>query len=161
MTETWVVDASPLILLGKIEQAALVLGLARRLVIPKAVAREVSVHAEGRRLLEELRESSRVRVQSKVPAGPLIEAWGLGPGESQVLAICSSEGSDRAVLDDREARRCAQSLNVPVIGTLGVVLRARRKGLLGAARPIIDELRRVGLDATDELVERALVHLGE
>jgi hypothetical protein len=51
-----------------------------------------------------------------------IEHWDLGPGESQVIALCIS-GSRSAVLDDRAARRCAAAHNVPVIGTLGIVLR--------------------------------------
>lgn len=86
---------------------------------------------------------------------------GPGRGESEVLALALKPGVWRAVVDDLEARRCAQALGARVIGTLGVVLRAKRKGLIPAARPVVDRLRRVGLYVSDELVERALTHLGE
>ncbi len=48
-----------------------------------------------------------------------------------------------------------------MIGTLGVVLRAKRRGVIEMARPVIEHLRRVGLYASDSLIERALTHLGE
>lgn len=69
--------------------------------------------------------------------------------------------ASRAVLDDLQARRCARTLGIPVIGTLGVVLRAKRHGIIGEARPVVARLREVGLYLSDELVERALAHLGE
>jgi predicted nucleic acid-binding protein len=42
-----------------------------------------------------------------------------------------------------------------------VVLRAKRKGVIESARPVIEHLRSVGLYASDSLVEQALAHLGE
>ena len=87
--------------------------------------------------------------------------WNLGPGESQVLALAAGSPGSRAVLDDLEARRCAQSFGVPMIGTLGVVLRAKRRGLIEMARPIIEHLRKAGLYASDALIESSLRHLGE
>jgi predicted nucleic acid-binding protein len=60
-----------------------------------------------------------------------------------------------------EARRCAQSIGQSLIGTIGVVLRAKRRGIIETARPVIEHLRRVGLYASDQLIEQALAHLGE
>ena len=45
----WVVDASPLILLGKIEQVLLLGALAERIAMPRAVIREVSAKPDGER----------------------------------------------------------------------------------------------------------------
>jgi predicted nucleic acid-binding protein len=161
MARRWVADASPLILLGKIDQATLLRQLTDELVIPDAVAREVGARPEGRRVLEELTRLGGVEIASHLNLDLQIEVWDLGSGESQVLALARAAPGGRAVLDDREARRCAQALGLPIIGTLGVVLRAKRQGLIGEARPMIEDLRRAGLYLTDEIVEGALAHLGE
>jgi predicted nucleic acid-binding protein len=152
MSRRWVANASPLILLTR---------LCDELILPGAVVREVGVKPEGERLLADLASIPHVRIESHVPTLAEIEAWDLGSGESQVLALAAARGGSRAVVDDLEARRCGQSLGIPVIGTLGVVLRAKRKALIPAARPVIAQLQAIGLFASNELVETALRRVGE
>lgn len=48
-----------------------------------------------------------------------------------------------------------------MIGTLGIVLRAKKQGLVPAARPVLREVREAGLYVSDELAEKALAYLGE
>ena len=161
MNRRWVVNASPLILLAKIDQIRLLKQLTDELIVPEGVAQEVRAKPDGERALEALAASPTVRIATVDLIPRDIEVWDLGRGESEVLAwALTSEGS-RVVVDDLEARRCAQALGIGVIGTLGVVLRAKRMGLISAARPIVDQLRRVGLYVSEDLVERALAHLGE
>jgi predicted nucleic acid-binding protein len=89
-----------------------------------------------------------------------IEHWDLGPGEAQVIAQCVG-GSRWAVLDDRAARRCAAAHNVPVIGTLGVVLRAKKNRQIESARSLVKELTAAGMFLDDEFVDRVLASIGE
>ena len=161
MSRRWVVDASPLILLGKIGQVGLLHELADELVVPQAVALEVASKPEGAAVIEQVRSLQRVSIEAEVSIAHELRTWDLGPGESQVLALTSMVPGSRAVLDDLDGRRCAQALGLSVIGTLGVVLRAKRRGAIHAARPVIEHLRRVGLYASDQLVERALAHVEE
>jgi len=161
MSRRWVANASPLILLGKIGQLALLTQLADELVIPEVVLREVSAKPDGEEAIDELVGTSGVRIELDRSVSKVIEAWDLGLGESQVLAVSEGDLSSRAVLDDLEARRCAASIDVPVIGTLGVVLRAKRKGVVPAARPLLERLRHEGLYVSTDLLERALKHVGE
>jgi predicted nucleic acid-binding protein len=93
------------------------------------------------------------------PAATIL-AWDLGAGESQVIAHCLEKGR-RAVLDDGNARACALSHSIPIIGTLGIVLRAKKQGLIPAARPVIEQVRTAGSFLDDELVEQALAQIGE
>ncbi|MBM2813059.1 MAG: putative nucleic acid-binding protein, contains domain, partial [Chloroflexi bacterium] len=53
-------------------------------------------------------------------------------------------------------RAAARSLGVRLIGTLGVVILARREGRIPAAAPVIADLRRVGLRLDDVLLRQAL-----
>jgi len=161
MTRRWTVDASPLILLGKVDHLWLLRDLSDELIVPDAVAQEVRVKPEGERSLDELLAYSSVRVAAPVAVPHEVEVWDLGRGESEVLAVALVEAASRAVVDDLEARRCGQALGVDVIGTLGVVLRAKREGLLPAARPTMAHLREVGLYVADDLIDRVLGYLGE
>jgi predicted nucleic acid-binding protein len=161
MSRRWVVNASPLILLGKVGQVGLLHELTDELVVPEAVAREVGGRPEGAALIEQVSSFPKARIEGEVPVAPELRAWDLGRGESQVLALTGLVPASRAVLDDLDGRRCAQVLGLPVIGTLGVVLRAKSKGVINAARPLIEHLRRAGLYVSDRLIERVLAHLDE
>jgi predicted nucleic acid-binding protein len=61
-----------------------------------------------------------------------------------------------AVLDDAAARKCARTLSVPLIGTLGAVLRAKRLGLIPAAAEVVRALRAAGLRLDDETIRISL-----
>lgn len=161
MSRVWVVNASPLILLGKIGRVSLLSELCDELIVPDVVGREVGAKPDGEQVVAELASLPRVRFEAEIATSAELVAWNLGRGESQVLALTTAYRLSRAVVDDLQARRCAQSLGVPLIGTLGVVLRAKRKGVIETARPLIEQLRRVGLYASDSLIESALAHLGE
>lgn len=144
MSRVWVVNASPLILLGKIGRAALLGELSDEFVVPAVVAREVGAKPDGERIVSEIASLVGSRIEEDITTSPEIAAWNLGRGESQVLALAGTYPGSRAVLDDLEARRCAQSLGLPLIGTLGVVLRARRKGVIERARRLCPRLPAAG-----------------
>ena len=74
-------------------------------------------------------------------------AWDLGVGETQVLVYGKRYSADRVVLDDLEGRRCAKVLGVATIGTLGLVARAKKIGILNQAGPVIERLCQHGLYA--------------
>ena len=89
-----------------------------------------------------------------VPA--IIQEWGLGAGESAVLALAMDRQDAVAVLDDTQGRRCARAVGIPVIGTIGLVVRAARAGLLPAASPVLRDLRAAGLWLDDALIAEVL-----
>ncbi len=59
-------------------------------------------------------------------------------------AVALGLPGSRAVIDDLAVRKSAASLGIPVTGTLGIVLRARRQGIIPAARPVVEDLLRGG-----------------
>jgi predicted nucleic acid-binding protein len=52
-------------------------------------------------------------------------------------------------------------MGLKIIGTLGVVGRAKHTGQIERAAPIIDRLRETGLYVTDELLQRILREVGK
>ena len=117
--------------------------------------REITAGPEddpGRRALE----SGWGKRLAKFYIRPEVLGWSLGAGESEVLSIALEKSGWTAVIDDATARACARSLGVPFIGTLGVVLRAKRRGLVASATKIIRELRDSGLYLDDHFVRDLL-----
>lgn len=90
-----------------------------------------------------------------------IAEWRLGGGESSVLALASELPGTEAVIDDLAARKCAASLNIPVRGSLGIVLIARKRGLIPKARPVIEDMVAAGLYLSSKVTNRALRRVGE
>jgi uncharacterized protein len=102
-----------------------------------------------------------VEQQLSQPIGPRILSTSLGPGESEAISLALEVGASWVILDDRPARRLAQSLGLTVIGTLGILLAAKRRGLLPAVRPCLDELIRYGFHVSADLCEQILRAAGE
>jgi len=59
--------------------------------------------------------------------------WGLGPGESSVLALANKHPGMEAIIDDLAGRKCAAYLKIPVRGTLGIVLVLKKRGVIPQA----------------------------
>jgi predicted nucleic acid-binding protein len=159
-SNSWVVNPSPLILLGKTGHLDLLAVLADNVVLPHAVASDVGAKPDGADILAELTGNPASRVVGSKPAPPEVLAWDLGAGETQVITHALRHGADRVVLDDLEARRCAKAMGRRVLGTLGVVGRAKSMGRIAQAAPVIGHLRRTWLYASDALVQRLLREVG-
>ncbi len=91
----------------------------------------------------------------------MVQAWDLGTGESAVLTYGQAHVGVTLVLDDLAARRCAAAMGMPVRGTLGLVLRAKKRGTLPSARAALDALRRVGMYLSESVRDAALRQVGE
>lgn len=157
MADVWVVNASPLIALAHAGTLELLEKLPAELVVPGAVVEEILAGPDdpARRALA---AGWGRRRAATVPEK--VAEWGLGKGESAVLALALELGAT-AVLDDRSARRGAKALGVSVIGTFGVIIRARQRGLLVAARPVIRSVVDAGLYYDDDAIRTLLASVGE
>ncbi|WP_334765052.1 DUF3368 domain-containing protein [Nostoc sp.] len=66
------------------------------------------------------------------------------------LALKNSDFA--AIVDDRAAQRCGQALGITTIGTGGLLILAKRRGLIPSISPGIQALRDAGLWLSDTLV---------
>lgn len=161
MDRALVVDASPLILFTRIDRLDLLVSLAKRLVLPEAVFREIQAGSDRDGTVERLKNlPSILRIDDR-PVPKRVRLWDLGAGESQVLAHALEQPGSEVVLDDLAARRCARSLGLSMIGTLGIVILCRHRGVISAARPVIEMLCEAGLRLKPALMEEALAKVGE
>jgi predicted nucleic acid-binding protein len=160
VSDIWVVNASPVIALAKADQLHLLPDLCRELLVPEAVVAEILAGPPSDPARQALQRGWGLAVAPQSIAPALLE-WGLGTGETAVLAVAMERRPATAVLDDAAARTCAKALGIEVIGTLGVVLRAKRKALIPSAADVLKALRMAGLRLDDQVVHLALKGIGE
>ena len=115
----WVVNASPLILLGKTGHLGLLGVLTNEVAVPRAVVDEVGAKPDGGAALQEISAAPSFVIVENEAATPEILSWDLGAGETQVLAHALAHKAERVVIDDLEARRCAKAMGLGIIGTPG------------------------------------------
>ena len=150
-----VVNSSPLIILGRLSSLCLFEKLCPNLVIPEGVAHELDQGPanDPARVWIHREAAPFVRTLDKTP--PLIQAWDLGNGETEVIAWAYVHPEFEAILDDRAARNCASSLGIKVTGTLGVILLAKKEGILSQVKPLIISLMEQGFRIDPELLSTA------
>ena len=161
MAERPAVNASPLILLARADVLNLLQLVGPEVVVPASVAMEIQrrepTDPTARAMMNTL-----WLVIGETPSIPaLIQAWDLGEGESSVLAWAYVYPGTLAIVDDLPARRCAAALGIPVRGTLGLVLTAKQRGVISAARLIVEKLRQAGMYLSNHIIQQALTLVGE
>ena len=163
MSKRWVVNTSPLILLHKINYLSLLTELSEELVIPKAVIDELLSYEEEHAAWQAFSHSSPkiITLKDFLQIQSDIAGWGLGKGESEVISYALANAGFEAVLDDLEARKCAATFNISLRGTVGIILRAKKKNLIPAAKPLIEALKDSGLRFNENWIKNALSLVGE
>jgi len=146
-------NSSALIALRQIGHLDLLERLFGEVMIPPAVAREIGPSVSAPRWVNEQSLTQ--------PVGPRILRAALGLGESEAISLALETGARRLILDERPARRLAQSLDLPVVGTLGILLASKRRGLLIRIRPSMDALMGFGFRVGPDLYDHVLTAAGE
>jgi predicted nucleic acid-binding protein len=139
MTEHPIVcDTTILLYLGRVGRADLLPTLFSPVYVPEEVLLELDMGRRSRRDTVNPRDfawATTVAVsQDELGALPPNR---LGPGEQAVISYALHQGYT-AGLDDLQAHLLAESLNITVVGTLGILLRAKQKGLISTVRPLMD-----------------------
>ena len=161
MPRIWVVNASPLILLARIERLDLLTSLAETVRVPRSVLQELEAGAHRDAAADAVRNTPGLSIVPDPSVPEQVAAWDLGAGETHVIADALEVPDAEAVLDDLAARRCARALRLPLLGTLGVVATARKRGLIPAVRPLFEQLSAHGMRISPELLRLVLAEVGE
>jgi predicted nucleic acid-binding protein len=156
-----VVNASPLIFLTRVGLLDVLNEPGVPVIVPDAVFAELGGVGPNDPAALAVRQIPWFRVVPTPPIPELVGAWGLDSGESAVMAVALQQPDSQAILDDLAARRCARALNVPLQGTLGLILVAKQLGMISAVRPILDTLRQTGMYVSNRLAQQVLDQAGE
>ena len=159
-----VADAGPLIGLARIGQVGLVRSLYEAVLIPPGVFEELRI-AEGRpgALVLSRAITDGWLAVGRLVLSPDLERLNLllDPGEAEAILLAAQERCRLLLIDDPRGRKVAQSRGPTISGTGGVLLAAKRKGLVESVGPILGSLALSGYRLSGELVSRLLQLAGE
>lgn len=156
-----VLNASPMITLCKSGQEDLLAQLFSEILLPSAVWKEIEADGPNDPAAQKLALLPWLNREDSIAVAPIVQAWDLGAGESAVLSCALARPDYIAVIDDAAARRCARSLNITVIGAIGLIVLAKRRGLIPQIMPRLQALRDAGLWIAEELLQKLKEQEGE
>ena len=156
-----VVNSTPLIILCKIGRLDILQKLYHEIFIPTAVYREVTVVEDSaciqiKNALEWVHvESIREYTDKKMYKAKLHD------GEVEVMILAQEQKADLVIIDDNAAKKTAKSIGLTVTGTLGVLKKAKRQGIIDSLYPFLAEMKQNGFYIDPMLEEMVLQQAGE
>lgn len=146
-------DAGPLIYLATADHLDLLTRLYDRVVVPRIVHDEVVVAGAGLPGSAQVAAAAWIEVQDAEPDAEL--ARSLDRGEAAAIPLAARLGAT-LLCDDADARAEARRRELVVIGTLGVLLLAKDRGLVARIEPIVRSMRSAGMYVAERLLREVL-----
>lgn len=152
MTDTLIVtDSTVLIGLDRIGRIDVLPATFSNIAAPPAVVAEFGTQPDWLRLIP-LRDPSRAEA---------LVLYKLDPGEREAIVLAQEHAGSLLLIDERRGRRYAIAAGLQVVGTAGLLVRAKRSGAVDAVRPVLDALRAYGFHLGDAVYEQTLSAAGE
>jgi len=161
MPKKWVVNASPIIALASIKKVSFLIELCDELLIPKGVAEEIDRGPEDDSAKIWLQKYGEAYVKDVGSIDAVIRAWDLGQGETEVINWAFTNPDWIPVLDDKAARNCVYSLDQHVLGTIGIIIMAKKEQKIEAVNPLLKQLDQIGFRIGRDLFDAAVDLAGE
>jgi uncharacterized protein len=148
-------DTSPLTALLTVDQCDILPKLFDKVVVPEAVRAELlRNHPRLPAWLQvtAIKDTARVKQYSE----------SVDAGEAEAIELALELHADRLLIDERKGRNLAVQEGLSVIGLLGVILLAKRKGLIPSARALLHRMDdEAGMYLSAEIRDAALRSVGE
>jgi len=147
-------DTTPLHYLILLGQDSVLGKLYRQVIVPPAVLQELSHPSAPAAILKWTKSPPAwLTVQALAEIQPRFD--NLDFGERQALSLAKEIRAELVLLDDKVARRVAESELIKVKGTLGVVADAASAGLL-KFRETVEALQRTTIHLEPQLAKRII-----
>jgi len=161
LAEKVVINASPFILLCKSGLIGLLPQLFNEIYMHETVSEEV-VHGNdiASEKLFDYEETWLIRCLVN-PAEEIV-VWNLGDGETSVLSMAFANRSEYiALIDDRAARKCGETLDIKTLGTGGILILAKQRRLIKNVSFELNKLQDAGLWISDDVSNAILKQANE
>lgn len=154
-----VADCSALIALSICESLELLESLFDVVVVPETVYHEAT--RPGRKEAQALKMFLQGKVrQVDLRSYVFLDAFA-DAGETEAMVLYKQISADKLLIDDRRGRKVAKLNNISTVGSLGVLLAAKNKGLVFEVAPLLRRLERSDIYLSPQLIATALEMAGE
>lgn len=157
-------DTSPLSNLAIVGYLSLLQQIYERVLIPPSVAEELARGGEDDdRIVQVSLDWIEVRQPTNLQQITKLENDNnLDRGEAEAIVLALELGADELLIDERLGRREATRLGLSITGLLGVLLVAKRRGLVVAIRPVMNDLlNQAGFRVSNQLYAEVLLAANE
>jgi len=158
-----VVNTSPLLALDACSQIDVLRVMYRQVVVPEVVDKELSAGKTRPLLPGGLTAAHRAWIQVlplSRPIRPSLLAK-LDPGEAAVIQLALELGTPQVLIDERRAWKEAAQEGLTPVGSVGILLLAKKKGLIAEIKPHLHEMRNKGLYLSKRVIDGAITQAGE
>ncbi len=155
-------DTSPIPALAHLGTLDLLPKMFGEVLIPPAVARELEAPRPRFKPVT-VREMEFAKIQAPQNRETIAELLAsLEPGEAEALALAIEIRADAILIDEAAGRAVAIQRGLAPLGVLGILLRAKQRGLIHELKPLLDQLQNeLGFFISVELRLEVLKHAGE
>jgi|JFJP01.1.fsa_nt_gi hypothetical protein len=152
-------NTTPLIALSAIEQLDLLPQLFHEIYVVETVVVECA--KGGRIIVPDLTKLEWLHcVENKYCThNPMLIA--LDDGEKHTIEAALAHQANYTIIDEKLGRTIAEYLGLKIIGTLGVLLKAKQQGLISSFITCVQEMQQCGLRYNQQLVTRLALKAGE
>ena len=160
MNKLVIADAGPLIAFARLHQLGLLPQIFGRVLVTDIVFAECAGRADF--LESPLIREAVANKQLELCTAPDFSAYTqkIDAGEASAIAVAIEYGCG-VLMDDKAGRAMAKNAAVPVIGTVGVLVLAKRKGLVPLVKPLLENLIASGYFLSKKIIAAALAAAGE
>lgn len=151
-----IINSSPLISLAILNKLHLLNDLFDQVFIAKSVFNEVTVIEKP--FSERLKSFSTdliIKAENRIAVNILSKE--IDPGEAETIIIALEKKLPCIILDDYKARKYAQLNGLKVIGTIGVLIKAKQIGKVTNVKSELDVLIKNKIRISESLYNKALV----
>jgi predicted nucleic acid-binding protein len=155
-------NATPLIAFARIGELPLLQAIVKNLVIPTAVAREISEYEPERSGSIDLFQESWITIQPvQSERQVLLLLPTLDRGEAEVIALALEQNARLVLMDELAGRQVADSLGIPITGSIGVLIRAKQLGKIPTIKPYIETMLQQGIRYSRRFIHEVLQYVEE
>lgn len=158
MAESIVTNTGPLVALARAELLDVMGKLPFEFICPQEVFEEL---AQGAAKGYPPVEPQWLKTQALSSPIDDVAQLALDKGEAAVIQLALELGVRRVCIDERKGRLAAQWVGLEVTGSLGLLIRAKKMGLITALRPVLEKLNQSGVFYDAHLVRRVLEGVDE
>lgn len=157
-----IVNTTPLIALCHVGQLTVLQKLYGEIMIPKAVYQELSAKEDSicRKQVDSSLDWIHVESIENEMAKAMYKTQ-LHEGEVEVMILAKEKCADVVIIDDANAKKHAKYLGLPVTGTLGVLVKAKKQGHIKELKPIIQEMVDKHIYISEGLIKLCLEQVDE
>ena len=157
-----IVNSTPLIVLSNINYLHLLKDLYKDIYIPQAVYDEVTAKNDSacQQIKNNLNWIHICKIQDQ--SQKRMYQAKLHDGEVEVMILAQeNQNKDLVIIDDNSAKKTAKYLGLTVTGSLGVILKAKKQGLIHSVITLMNQLIQNGFYITPEVYDFVKEEAGE